>query len=105
MPAATATRYLVEKKRAGFESWRFSDKIRSLTKGKNLRIEVFASATLHWSTDNWQTTHDTETRDTKLGVYVVDLPAEQLPPGGSLVFTFRWTDSKRWEGRNFDISL
>ncbi len=78
MPPAPAKRYLVEKKHADFESWRFIDKIQLLSKGKNLRIEVLAPATLHWSTDNWQTVHDIETRDTKLGVYVVDLPADQF---------------------------
>ena len=105
MPPAPAQRYLVEKKHASFESWRFADQIRSLGKGKNLRIEVLAPATLRWSTDNWQTTHDAETRDTTLGVYVVDLKADQLPSGGQLVFTFHWAESECWEGRKFDISL
>jgi glucoamylase len=105
MSPAPAKRYLVEKKYADFESWRFIDKIQSLSKGKNLRIEVLAPATLHWSTDNWQTTHNTETRDTELGVHVVDLPADQFRSGGKLVFTFHWVQPEHWEGRNFGISL
>ena len=45
------------------------------------------------------------TEEQALGVYVVDLKADQLLSGGQLVFTFRWTESERWEGRNFDVSL
>ena len=105
MPPAPAKRYLIEKKQAGFESWRFIDKIKSLSKGKNLRIEMLAPATVHWSTDNWQTVHNIETRDTKLGVHLVDLAADQFPSGGKLVFTFHWAQPKRWEGKNFSISL
>ena len=104
MPPAPAKRYLVEKKQAGFERWRFIDKIQSLSKGKNLRIEVLAPATLHWSTDNGQTTHNKETRDTKLGVYVLAPRGDfhlrvrvDLPPTGD--------KSKTLRGENFRISL
>jgi len=105
MPPAPAERYLKKKTQPMFESWRFNDKIQSLSKGKNLRIEVLAPARLHWSADNWKTMHDTETHDTKLGVHIINLTREQLASDGKLVFTFYWTKSKRWEGRNFDISL
>lgn len=105
LPPTPAQRYLVEKKRAAFDSWRFTDRIHSLAESKGLRIEVLAPATLHWSNDNWQTAHDTKTRDTKLGVHVVDLPADQLHGGGELVFTFYWPEADRWEGRDFDIEL
>ncbi len=104
LPPAPAERYLVEKKHSRFENWRFTDKIRSLGKGKDLRIEVLAPAMVHWTIDNWQTAHDLETRDTKLGVYVADLPAHQLPAAGELAFTFYWPETNRWEGKDFYIS-
>jgi hypothetical protein len=49
--------------------------------------------------------HISMTEEQALGVYVVDVKADQLPSGGQLVFTFHWAESERWEGRNFDISL
>ncbi len=104
MPPASARRYLVEKKRAVFDSWRFTDKIHSLGKGRGLRIEVLAPATLHWSNDGWQTVHDTKTRDTGLGIHVIDFPATQLQAGRELVFTFRWDAEERWEGQDFLVS-
>ena len=47
--------------------------------GKILRIAVLKPATVHWSLDDWNTTVDTHTRDTKLGVHMVDLPTDKLP--------------------------
>ena len=62
--------------------------------GKVLRLEVFAPALVHWSTDGWQTTHDTPTRDTGLGIHFADLPTERLPPGSEVVFTFYWPEAR-----------
>jgi glucoamylase len=86
-------------------SWRFSDKIRFLSKGKSLRIEVLAPACVRWSADGWKTLRDLGTRDSKLGIHFVDLPAAQFATGTELVFTFHWTNSGNWEGKNFTISL
>ena len=36
---------------------------------------------VHWSVDGWRTVHDTATRDTTLGVHVVDLPTTRLRTG------------------------
>jgi glucoamylase len=104
-PKATARRYLEEKKNAVFQSWRFSDKISSLGGGKKLRIEVLAPAMVHWSTDGWQSAHDSETTDSKLGTHYLDLPPEQLAGGGELVFTFHWTEADQWERKNFRLRL
>ncbi|HEY2799864.1 MAG TPA: glycoside hydrolase family 15 protein [Chthoniobacterales bacterium] len=105
MPPVTAERYLVEKKRAAFASWRFNDQIDSLGKEKNLRFEVLAPAIVHWSSDNWMTAHDLRTRDTKLGVHVADLGRDQLGGADRIEFAFHWPEANRWEGRNFQIAL
>ncbi|PZR79618.1 MAG: glucan 1,4-alpha-glucosidase, partial [Chthoniobacterales bacterium] len=105
MPPCSAKRYVQERTRAKFASWRFTDPIPSLPEEKNLRIEVLVPATVHWSIDGWKTAHDAETRDTKLGVHIVNLSRAELPAGASLVFTFHWKDADRWEGRDFIISL
>lgn len=105
LPPAPAQRYLVEKKRSSIASWRFNDQIAVLPEGRNLRIEVLAPASLHWSIDGWKTPQDAQSRDTKLGVHVIDLARDQLPASGKLVFTFYWLEAKRWEGTDFHISL
>ena len=54
--------------------WRFNNKVRTMPPGRTLRVETLAPAVVHWSVDGWRTVHDTATRDTTLGVHVVDLP-------------------------------
>jgi glucoamylase len=105
LPPAPAQRYLIEKKRSSIASWRFTDPIGVLPEARNLRLELLAPAVAHWSTDGWKTAHDSKTRDTKLGVHLVDLDRDQLPEHGTIVFTFFWPEANRWEGRNFEIAL
>jgi glucoamylase len=60
-------------------------------------------ALVHWSVDNWQTTHDTSSRDTQLGVHAMDLHTETLPTGAHVVFTFYWPKADRWEQRDYSV--
>jgi glucoamylase len=70
-----------------------------------LRLQILAPATVHWSTDAWHTAQDTGSRDTGVGMHFVDLPADKLPAGTRVVFTFYWTDDKRWEKTNFEVCV
>ncbi len=82
--------------------WRFNHKVGRIPAGGVLRIEVLAPATVHWSTDDWRTVHDTATTDGGLGVHWVDLH----PGGGETVrFTFHWSDVDRWEGTDFTVEV
>jgi glucoamylase len=102
-PPQTVQRYLVEKHPCHFFPWRFNNKARTLPCGKKLRLAVLAPATVRWSVDGWQTALETRARDTKLGVYVVDLPTDKLPVGRRIVFTFRWEPEHRWEGVDYTV--
>jgi glucoamylase len=73
--------------------------------GKDLRIAVMAPARVHWSNDDWKTTNDITTRDTGSGIFVADLPARQIEPGRSIVFTFFWPQAQRWEGADFSVTI
>jgi glucoamylase len=103
MPPQTVERYLIEKKVSPHSPWRFNHKCRDLTAGKILRIETLAPAVVHWSCDEWQTVHDTPTRDTDLGIHVADLPTSALPAGASVIFTFYWPTASKWEGADFRV--
>ena len=104
-PPQTVQRYLVEKRRSSHFSWRFNNKCRTMPQGKKLRLELGAPAMVHWSFDHWQTVRDTNTRDTGIGVYTVDLPADQLAAGREIVFTFYWLQEHRWEGVDFSVRV
>ena len=70
-----------------------------------LRVETLAKALVHWSVDSWRTTRDTPTRDTTLGVHVVDLPTTHLRRDDRVDFTFYWPDVHRWEGTDFFVCV
>ncbi len=102
-PPQTVQRYQVERRDALFHVWRFDRQERQIPAGRRLRIEVLATALVHWSGDGWQTTRDVATRDTGLGIHVADLDTAALDPGRRIVFTFQWISDGRWEGANFEI--
>ena len=104
-PPQTVQRYLKEKHVRQIFGWRFNNKTRSIPRNKTLRIVLLTPARVHWSIDNWKTAHDTETRDTELGIHVLDLPTASLPFGGEVVFTFFWTNENRWEGTDFRVKV
>ena len=60
---------------------------------------------MHWSIDGWQTFVDTNTRDTGLGIYTLDLPTASLPVGSQVVFTFFWTQDNRWQGEDYSVTV
>jgi glucoamylase len=103
MPPQTVQRYQIEKTTARYSTWRNNNKCHNIPAEFNLRIELFEPAQMHWTVDNWITAHDSQTRDTGIGIYVIDISAEELPNGSILEFTFFWPGSERWEGTNYQI--
>jgi glucoamylase len=104
-PPQPVQRYLVEKTGTPYAFWRFDHRIPAMPTGKDLRLELPAPALVHWSADAWQTTHDAQTRDNRLGLFVADLPARDLPAGTQVVFTFEWLSAGNWEGLNYTVRV
>ncbi|MEO6843942.1 MAG: glycoside hydrolase family 15 protein [Ginsengibacter sp.] len=97
-------RYIKNKVKSQFAVWRFLWPCENIPKNKKLRIEVMAAAKVRWSLDDWKTTNETETCDTKLGIHVADI---ELKKTGSeaIQFTFFWKKANRWENKNYKISI
>ncbi len=104
MPEATRRRYVVEGTTARYACWRFNHKIRSVPAGRDLRVEALEPFVLHWSSDTWATTADATSRDTALGIHVVDVAVGRLPAGDAIDFTFYWPKAQRWENQNYRVS-
>jgi len=102
-PPQTVQRYLKEKHIRQIFGWRFNNKTRSVPRNKTLRIVLLLPGRVHWTIDNWTTAHDTDTRDTGLGIHVLDLPTASLPSGAEAVFTFFWPKENRWEGMDYRV--
>jgi glucoamylase len=98
-------RYQVEKPTREFSGWRINNKPRSIPPHKKLRIKLLDPALVHWSLDGWKSAHDTNTRDTGLGLHILDLPTASLPAGSQIVFTFLWTQENRWEGKDYTVTV
>lgn len=105
MPPQTVERYIKGKTESKRVTWRFNNKCQSMPTSKTLRMELLAKASVHWSTDNWQTVNDTETRDTGLNIHQVDLPVDKLPANTTVVFTIHWSDGDKWEGTDFAVRI
>jgi glucoamylase len=105
MPAAAAARYARGTSVTPFAVWRFNLKATTMPRRQTLRVEVLAPATVHWSSDDWTTIHDTPTRDTGFGLHTAELPTRHLTPGSIIRFTFFWPGADHWEGRDFAIAV
>jgi glucoamylase len=104
-PPQTVERYLVQQTTSDRIVWRFNNKVRVMPPNRTLRIETLAPAVVHWSVNGWRTVHDTATRDTTLGVHVVDLATSHLCAGDRVDLTFYWPGPARWEGADFQVCI
>jgi len=105
MPPQTHKRYILENKTSDKIIWSFSNKVAVIERGRNVRINVLAKARIHWSMDGWKTVNDTETTDSGIGIHYADFKTGRMKKGENLVFTFFWTESMNWEGKDFTIMV
>jgi glucoamylase len=86
------------------EIWKFNRQLRTIPAGTRVRVLASTPFQLHWSPDNWTTTHDTSSIPTRLSVHYVDIVTgtDSVSP---LRFTFYWTSESRWEGKDYEIQL
>ncbi|HEY5911752.1 MAG TPA: glycoside hydrolase family 15 protein [Verrucomicrobiae bacterium] len=96
-------RYASRSNGSRHEVWSFCHQVAQIPRGKILRVITAAPATLVWSGDEWQATHELETRDTGLGCWSADLETARCSPPARIVFTFRWRDKP--EDRNFAVEI
>jgi glucoamylase len=104
-PPQTVARYLTNHTASTLVVWRANNKIRAMPSGMTLRIEAPEPALVHWGTNGWQAIRDASTRDTTLGVHVVDLQTASLTAGSHVDFTLYWPAEGRWEGAVYRVDF
>jgi glucoamylase len=104
-PPQTVQRYQIQKPERQIFGWRFNNKCRTVPRTKKLRLVLLSPAMVRWTLDGWQSSQDTNTRDTGLGIHTLDLPTASLPPGSHVVFTFFWPQENRWEGTDYTVEV
>ncbi|MDK1031072.1 MAG: glucan 1,4-alpha-glucosidase [Planctomycetia bacterium] len=82
-----AERYLAGRGRKDLEIWKPMRRVRQASPGQMLRIQAPKDFEIRWTTDDWQTSHDSKASDIGMGMYYVDIPIadSQTAP---LRFTF-----------------
>jgi hypothetical protein len=73
--------------------------------GKILRLTLLVPAVVHWTLCAWVTSQDTNTRDTRLGAYIAELPTKEVLAGNRVCFTFYWPEADGWQGANFEVAV
>ena len=99
-------RYVVNPVKNRHEMWSVRHAIRRIPPGQTLRLIVEANATVVWSANNWATTNNIETTAVSaLNAWLADLPTKDCPDNSVIEFTFFWKDARRWEGRNYTVTV
>ncbi|HEV8344263.1 MAG TPA: glycoside hydrolase family 15 protein [Candidatus Binatia bacterium] len=100
-----ANRYMGSRKGCKLlEIWKPNRQVCSVKQGYTLRIQARAPFRLRWSRDDWRTVEDASSRPTKLRMHFVDIPVS-VSQQSAIRFTFFWTTSDRWEGRDYEVSI
>jgi glucoamylase len=102
-PVATWLRYGGVRPRIDYEIWGPAYRPRRLIAGHRLTIALRAPASVRWGINHWTNVSEIETRDTGIGVHVVDLPVAGLVSGETIQFTFRWHEPDTWEGLDYEV--
>ncbi|MGA3401852.1 MAG: glucan 1,4-alpha-glucosidase [Acetobacteraceae bacterium] len=103
LPPQTVQRYQRERRPPRVQPWRPDWRAPRVAPDRALRIELPSPSVVTWSLDDWQTRAETATRDTGLGVHVVELPAAR--GSGSIAFTWRGTAVDAGNGERFVVAV
>ncbi len=104
MPDHTVERYIKADVKSRLDVWRLDIPCNHLHKGNSLRIETKSPVSVTWTGDDWNTSNQSDSKNSGLGIYYTDLPANQLA-GNQVIFTFYWVEAQHWEGRNFNLLI
>lgn len=104
-PVATWKRYQGIRPEITHDLWGPRYLPRHVRSGNTFTIALRAPARVHWGINAWQDAQDTDTRDTGLDVYIVELPIAGLKPGETVQFTFYWLVQEKWENSEYEVLI
>ncbi|HXB40662.1 MAG TPA: glucan 1,4-alpha-glucosidase [Bacteroidia bacterium] len=105
MPSQTQTRYLEEKTDSNIIIWNFTNQYKYIPKGKTLRLQCLASATVKWTNDNWLSCNEVQTLDSGIGIHFADIVTAGWEYDQQISYTFFWHDAESWENKNYSLSI
>jgi len=105
MPPQTVDRYIHGESHSNYSVWAFNHKIRTMVHGRTLRLCLSDPASVCWTTDAWTTEHEHQTRESTLGIHVLDLPTSHLKMDETIRFTIIFADEKHRERLDFVLEV
>lgn len=72
--------------------------------GSVLRICLLQPGVVIWSQDNWNNIIETATRDSGLGLHMVEISGALQKIGDIIEFTYQYAANNNWAGRNFKVA-
>ena len=99
-----ADRYRNRSDTPPLEIWKFNRQVGSIPAGGTLRVQAAGPFRLHWTCDDWNQAHDTNSTPIGTGHEYADIPVtsgQQAP----IRFTFFWTTAGHWERRDFQVCI
>lgn len=91
------------RERQPIEIWKLNRQIPAVHVGTRLRIQADLPFLLHWTTDAWQHSTDSQSMSTGLDIDFVDVPVSG--ENSTLRFTFLWLNENRWEGKDYNVEI
>ncbi len=104
-PPQTHARYVAQQNVPRVTVWSFANRTRAVRRGRPLRLDVQAPATVRWTVDRWATHTDSDTTEVSPGLHSVEIPGTDRVTDAGIEFTLRWREAQRWEGMNFHVGL
>lgn len=98
-------RYIEDLTLLAMSIWNRNNPISIAKRGEYLRIASFGKANILWTGDNWNTKTEFPMTETGLGISYIDFKPETFATGTSLKFTFYYTDTGKWEGKDYEIRV
>jgi len=86
------------------EIYQIARPITAIVQGSTLRIMDQKRFSVTYTTDNWATKTELDSRVVGLPGAFADIPTAQSPLG-TVIFTLYWPEENRWLGYNCEISI
>ncbi|HEY7944262.1 MAG TPA: glycoside hydrolase family 15 protein [Casimicrobiaceae bacterium] len=104
-PEAVWQRYHGRRPVPDYALWMPRFPIDEIEPGQALHICLPEPARVHWGVDGWQEIADSATLDHGLGWHVAEIPGARLAAKKRVDFAIHWTESARWEGRDYAVRI
>ncbi|MGB4813128.1 MAG: glycoside hydrolase family 15 protein [Methylophilaceae bacterium] len=104
-PVATWKRYQGVGPQLSHSVWGPRYHPQHMRSGNQFSLALRASASVHWGINGWKDIKDSNTKDTGLGVHLVELPLSSLKVGETFQFTFYWLEQQAWDGQDYEIQI